>query len=1249
MPIRAVIFDVSHTLINERNRVPAEGAVAALQRLRNLGVSIVAAHTDGPRAAVELVLTLAGGDLYQRGLFVYQEIPDAGDGKIKKQIPAQFIIEGDVVRFGLGAYDRNLPLTIDPVLSYATYLGGTSFDQIYSVTSDNAGNVYVAIRTASPGLTTTAAAYQTNSGSDNTFIAKLNPNATGAAQLVYGTYFGGIVTSIVVSGSDSIYVGGIAYPNSIATTPNAFQTSNRGGSDGFVARLNPNLLGSAQLVYATYYGGNDDDHWGNAGDLRVDSSGKIYFGNSTKSTNLTTTVGALQPTRRGNIDIFVVGFDPNLSGDAQLTYATYLGGTDIARFGAMALDASGKIYLVGTDNSATITTTANAYQTSDAGAGGFIVKLDPTATGANQLVYGSIFAGFLGMTALAVDNNNNIYFGGGIQYNGITTTVNAYQPNIRYSQDGYLVKLNLSLSGPAQLMYGTHFGAVGDESIEDLVVDAGGRIYITGFTSAADLPVTNGSVQSGNGGGFDSFVAIFNPNAKTRLGQLVYASYYGGVNEDFSQALTLNGNKLYMAGYTKSTNLTTTTNAYNPSYGGGDWDGFLVGLNLPSTSVSLTLSGTPNPAPYTSVVTFTATLNPSNATGQVIFQNGTTVLTTTNVVGGVAVYTTTSLSAGSYTIYAIYTGDDNYATVDTSLTQTITAGAPATITVVSGNNQSTEPGTSFSNPLVVSVKDVGNNQVSGVVVTFTAPASGASGTFANNSRIYTGTTDASGQVTTTVFTANNTLGVYTVTATVAGVANPANFQLATDKGAIRVYGQLGSFTSGTANNGGISAGTLNSPLGIVMDKQGGIYVSDTGNNRVLYYPKDAITPTVVYGQQGSFTTSTPNKGGVSAGSLYSPAGLALDSAGGLYVADANNNRVLYYPSGTLTATRVYGQNGSFSSNTANLGGTITTTNLAIPLGIALDEQNGVYISDGLNHRILYFANDGDTSADRVYGQQGSFTAGTENNGGVSAGSLNTPAGLTLDNQGNLYVADFSNHRVLYFPSGGITATRVYGQDNNFGSNSPDAGPTKLSTPLSVQLDNTGGVYISDTGNHRVLYFTNDGDTSADRVYGQQGSFTTNIPNKGGRSKYSLSRPYWMALDAAGGLYIADAFNNRVLYYASSCAPLIVRAISDDGKGSACGTLSYALVTASSGMTVTFALTPGNTITFTSNLTATVATGVIIDGGENGIVLNGNGATGDGLRLMGANRLLNLTIRGFAGREIVTNGTGNRFYRVYVTS
>ena len=116
-------------------------------------------------------------------------------------------------------------------------------------------------------------------------------------------------------------------------------------------------------------------------------------------------------------------------------------------------------------------------------------------------------------------------------------------------------------------------------------------------------------------------------------------------------------------------------------------------------------------------------------------------------------------------------------------------------------------------------------------------------------------------------------------------------------------GQGGLFSTNSANNGGVSAASLNGPQSVALDSNSNLYVADTYNNRVLFYPSGSTTATQVYGQGGSFTTSTANNGGVSATSLNNPYGVALDSGGNLYVADYNNNRVLFYPPCLLYTSR----------------------------------------------------------------------------------------------------------------------------------------------------------------------------------------------------------------------------------------------------------------------------------------------------------------------------------------------------------
>jgi len=130
-----------------------------------------------------------------------------------------------------------------------------------------------------------------------------------------------------------------------------------------------------------------------------------------------------------------------------------------------------------------------------------------------------------------------------------------------------------------------------------------------------------------------------------------------------------------------------------------------------------------------------------------------------------------------------------------------------------------------------------------------------------------------------------------------------------------------------------------------VDGSGGLYVADQGNNRVLYYPKGSTTATVVYGQP-DMSSRAKHAG---ATGFDKPDGVAADDSGGLYVADESNNRVLYYPKGSTKATLVYGQpdmNGS--ARRTGAGG------LNEPAGVVVDGSGGFYVADEYNNRVLHF-------------------------------------------------------------------------------------------------------------------------------------------------------------------------------------------------------------------------------------------------------------------------------------------------------
>jgi hypothetical protein len=323
----------------------------------------------------------------------------------------------------------------------------------------------------------------------------------------------------------------------------------------------------------------------------------------------------------------------------------------------------------------------------------------------------------------------------------------------------------------------------------------------------------------------------------------------------------------------------------------------------------------------------------------------------------------------------------------------------------------------------------------------------------------------------------------------------------------------------------------------------------------------AYTPFAVYGQF-DYTKNAPNRGGeASADTLSYPLGMTRDAEGGLYVADRNNHRVLYYANdGDETADRVYGQGGDFTAHIWNNNGNgnsgaASPDTLAMPTAVALDSTGGLYVTDRDNHRVLYFASDGDTTADRVYGQFGNFGTnmtnndGTANYGEPSADNLGTYIlGITIDRQDGIYVSDTSNHRVLYFANdGNTTADRVYGQSDNMNTGvrnndgtgrigAPNA--NSLNFPRGLAIDGANGLYVADRDNNRILYFADDGNTTADRVYGQFGDFTVNAESNDGSGGVgtpnadNLSHPKSIGIGPNGGLYIADTLHNRVLYFAN---------------------------------------------------------------------------------------------------------------------
>jgi hypothetical protein len=327
----------------EYDFVVAPGADPQAIVLRFEGADRLTVDTQG-----DLILHLAGGALRLHTPLVYQET----DG-VRQEIPGAYQLhQAQEVSFRVGPYDTTRPLVIDPVLSYATYLGGSGQDSGLAIAVDADGSAYIAGKTTS-NFPTKNPLQPNPGGSFDAFVAKLN--ATGSA-LVYSTYLGGSgsdeARAIAVDSEGNAYVTGVTASVNFPKV-NPFQTALSGANDAFVAKLH--ATGSA-LVYSTYLGGSGTLDEGRG--IAVDTTGHAYVTGQTTSASFP----PVTPLRLGIIgssDAFVAKLQPT---GAALVYLTYLGGGSADIGHDIAVNAAGHAYVTGSTGGNNFPL-VNAYQT----------------------------------------------------------------------------------------------------------------------------------------------------------------------------------------------------------------------------------------------------------------------------------------------------------------------------------------------------------------------------------------------------------------------------------------------------------------------------------------------------------------------------------------------------------------------------------------------------------------------------------------------------------------------------------------------------------------------------------------------------------------------------------------------------------------------------------------------------------------------------------------------------------------------
>jgi len=305
---------------------------------------------------------------------------------------------------------------------------------------------------------------------------------------------------------------------------------------------------------------------------------------------------------------------------------------------------------------------------------------------------------------------------------------------------------------------------------------------------------------------------------------------------------------------------------------------------------------------------------------------------------------------------------------------------------------------------------------------------------------------------------------------------------------------------------GSANGQFLTPTGITSDSAGNVYVAEGNGNRVQKFDGN-----------GNFLLKFGIPGDV-AGGFVTPSGIAVDSVGNIYVSDNTTNRTSKFnSSGTYLSS--LGPSGFLSAS-----------------GVAVDSADNVYVSDANNHRI------------RKYDSSGAFLTQWGSNGNGD-GQFNGPQGLAIDPANNVYVADSGNNRIQKFDSAGAFITKW---------GTAGTGNGQFTSPAGVSADTTGNIFVADSGNSRIQSFSSTGVFN--EAFGTAGS-----------GDGQFSGPQDVAADAFGNIFVADTANDRVQKLSTAAVAVVANAGTDqtvecggatttvtlDGTASTgSGTLSY---------------------------------------------------------------------------------------------
>lgn len=545
-------------------------------RLKFDGAGAVTITPEG-----DLAIDTPGGRILQKKPSIYQR--GAKTAAVRSISGRYTLLAGGMVGIQLDRYDHSQALTIDPIITYTTLLGGGGTETFAGMKIRN-GLVYIvgSTQTGDWAEISTDIPY---TGLVDAFVAIIDTTTPGGYTLKYFTYLGGTNNdtplAMDVDQTGFIYLTGYTASSDFPTTGNAIQTAGAATNYSvFVSKLDPHQAGTGNsLVFSTYLSGTLGNDQGEG--ISVGPNGIAYVIGTTKSADFPITPNAYAASLYGPSDCFLAQID---TVNGVLLYSTFFGSELDDDGRAVVLAPNGLVYYAGTTLGTQFPVAGPAFSQFPEGNYDIVIgAFDLTKSGVASLVYGTYFGGSQidEVKGIALDAQGHLIITGyTLSPDFPITTLTAMQPQNHGNADAFVSLLDPTQPGYGFVLYSTFLGGSDGEVGYGVTADNAGHLYVTGYTMSGDYPVTGNAPQPNWGGGVNLFIARINP-AVSGIAGLDYSTYIGLDNTMVGCCLAIGSDgSLFAGGYTEGyVPLLSTYTPIQSNYGGGFSDDYLIVLS----------------------------------------------------------------------------------------------------------------------------------------------------------------------------------------------------------------------------------------------------------------------------------------------------------------------------------------------------------------------------------------------------------------------------------------------------------------------------------------------------------------------------------------------------------------------------------------------------------------------------------------------------------------------------------------------